>query len=240
MSTNCVLPPELDDTQLLAYLDDPQTSQETAHHIDICPHCRLRADNLQRYQKRLTTELYRITCPTPMELGEYHLRTLTAPQRLVVAQHLRECPHCIHEISRLEEFLSELTPRSDVLDAARILFARLVSGGTQTGYSQASPALRGATKPLPIFETEGVVISLDLQQGLHGETSILGQMAADDQDQWTGATVELKQAYLTPMYSSIDDLGAFKFDNVDPGPLQMTITSPDGTVIQTEAIFIST
>lgn len=239
MSTNCVLPPALDDTQLLAYLDEPQISQETAHHIEICQHCRLRAENLKRYQKRLTTELYRITCPSPMELGEYHLRTLTAPQRLVVAQHVRECPHCMQEISRLDEFLREFIPRGPILNAAKVFIGRLVSGGTQSGF-QDSPALRGAAKPLPIFETEGVVISLDLQQGLHGEISILGQMAADDQDQWTGATVELKQTFLTPLYSSIDDLGAFKFDNVDPGSLQMIITSLDGTVIQTEAVFIST
>lgn len=239
MSTNCVLPPEPDDIQLLAYLDNPQANQETAQHLQMCPYCRQRAENLNRYQKRLATKLYRITCPSPMELGEYHLRTLTAPQRLVVAQHLRECPHCMQEISRLEEFMSELTPRSDVLDTAKIRFARLVSGGTQTGFPQASPALRGVSKPLPIFEAGGVVISLDLQQGPHGEISILGQMAADDQDQWTGATVELKQAYLMPVYTSIDDLGAFKFDAVDPGSTQMTITSPDGMVIQTETVFIS-
>jgi hypothetical protein len=235
LTTNCALPPELDDKQLLAYLDDRNTNQEIAQHLEKCPYCRERAENLDLFQMRLTTRLYRATCPSPMELGEFHMRMLPAPQRLVIAQHIRECPHCERELSQLEEFMKEPKPQAGVLETVKVLMARLISGGALMG-----TALRGEAKTSPVFETDGMVITLNLQSDPKGEVSILGQMAADDQDRWTGADVELKQPYLAALHATVDDLGAFTFDSVDPGSIQMTITSLDGIVIQTEDTTITT
>lgn len=240
MFTNCVFPPELDDKQLLAYLDNPDGNLETARHLEKCPYCRERADVLDRFQKHLTTQLYRITCPTPLELGEFHMRLVPASQRLIIARHVRECPHCEQEISQLEGFMGGSFPRTTTLETMKVLIARLVGGGSQMETAQALPALRGEAKNLPIFEADGIVISLDVQPGLNGEIAMLGQMAADHQDRWTGAAVELKQPYLTSLHAMIDDLGAFTFDSVYPGSIQMIITSQDGTVIQTEEVFIGT
>jgi hypothetical protein len=173
-----------------------------------------------------------------MELGEYHLRHLPASRRLVIAQHLRECPHCMQEMTKVEEFLSEFTQPVSVLESAKLLLAKLV-GGNETGSFQSAPALRGQAKNLPIFEAEGIVISLDLESIPNGEITLHGQVAADDQDQWTGATVELKQRYLSPVRTTLDDLGAFTFETVDPGSTQITIVSPEGAAIQTETVFIS-
>jgi hypothetical protein len=236
LTTNCVFPPELDEKQLLAYLDDPQANPATARHLEGCPHCRERADALQHFQKKLTTRLYRSTCPPPLELGEFHMRMLPAPQRLVIAQHVRECPLCTQEISQLGGFMSEPEPRTN---AIKELIARLVNSGARMGSAQAFPALRGEVKAPPIFEADGLVITLDVQPSQEGEIAILGQMAADDQDRWTGATVELKQPYLAPLQASVDDLGAFTFNTVDPGSLEMTITSPDGMVVRTDTILIT-
>ena len=110
MTKNCVTPPELEDRQLLAWLDDREAHQETAIHLKMCPYCREKAEALDRLQKRLRSGLHRVNCPSSMELGEYHLRMLPASQMLVVAQHVRECPHCAREISELEGFLSDLAP----------------------------------------------------------------------------------------------------------------------------------
>ena len=125
--------------------------------------------------------------------------------------------------------------RPTVLETVKVLIARLVGGEAPMG-----SALRGEARTLPIFEADGTVISLNAQPGFNGETSILGQVAADDQDRWTGAAVELKQPYLATLYATIDDLGAFTFDIIDPGPMQMRITSSDGIVIQTENTSITT
>ncbi|MCI0552594.1 MAG: hypothetical protein L0287_16710 [Anaerolineae bacterium] len=152
-----------------------------------------------------------------------------------MAQHIRECPHCRREVAELEEFLTEPDAQPDLLETVKVLFARLVGSGA----TPALGALRGESKGPLIFEAEGVVITLDVQPGPKGQVSILGQVAADDQDQWTGAKVELKQAESPQLTASLDDLGAFRFGAVRPGSIQFTVTSLSGVVIQSPDIEIT-
>ena len=63
----------------------------------------------------------------------------------------------------------------------RVLIARLL-GGPGEGAAP-MPALRGERKGPIILEAEGVVITLDVEPGSDGQGSMLGQAAADDQDQ---------------------------------------------------------
>ena len=232
---NCISPPELSDRQLLEFLDG-EADPKTTHHLGICQYCRNKADALARLQNGLTTRLYRITCPSPLELGEYHLRILSPPQILVIAQHVRECPHCEAEVAQLENFLTDLTPnrKPGLPEIVRVLVARLM-GGSGEGAAP-MPALRGVQKGPIILEAEGVVITLDVEPGPDGQVSILGQVAADEQDQWTNALVELQQADRQPITTSLDDLGAFRFEAVRPGAAQIMITSTEGVVIQSPDI----
>lgn len=239
MSTNCAFPPELDDKQLFVYLDG-EADRETATHLERCTYCRERAASLDRLQKRLTTRLYRMTCPSPIELGEYHLRTLPAPQMLVVGQHLRECPHCAREVSQLEDFLSDLEPmpRDSVRGKAQFLIARLVGGPAErrqkeeSGFAPVVPALRGEAKGPITFEADGIVIVLDLQPADGGKVNILGQVAADDQEQWAGAVVKMLQVDMPELIGYLDDLGAFAFEELRPGSIQLQITSPSGIEVR--------
>lgn len=234
MTQNCVFPPELDDKQLLAYLDG-EAGEATISHLKGCAHCRQKAESLNGLQKRLTNRLYRLTCPPSIELGEYHLRMLPASQMLVIGQHLRECPYCTREVAELEKFfLSGLEPmEGNLLGKVKVLIARLVGG--QAGQSTLSPdfsALRGETRGPLTFEANGIVIVLDIQQINEGKINILGQVAADDQDQWTTSKVELQQADSLPLTAALDDLGAFHFEDIRLGSTQITITSPSGIVLQ--------
>jgi hypothetical protein len=237
---NCISPPELEVSQLLAYLDgeaDPQTTS----HLEHCEYCRGKANALDRLQDRLTSHLYRRTCPSSLELGEYHLRLLPAPQMLLLAQHVRECPHCERELAQLQDFLSELmpTPVAGLLGKAKVLIARLISSEASPGSPMAVPALRGKAKGPLVFEADGLVITLDVQSGSHKQASIQGQVAADDQDQWTGAVVRLQQAGPPVLTASLDDLGAFAFEAVSPGSFELRITSPNGVEVQIPNIDIA-
>ena len=233
---NCISPPELSDRQLLEFLDG-EAAPETTHHLGICQYCRNKADALAQLQSGLTTRLYRITCPSPLELGEYHLRIMPSPQMLVIAQHVRACPHCEAEVAQLETFLKDLTPdvKPAPLTPIRVLVARLVGGSE----SALRPALRGESKGPLIFEVDGVVITLDVQPDSDKQVSILGQVAADEQDQWTNASVELQQADMPTLTTSLDDLGALRFEAVHPGATQIMITSTEGVVIQSPNIDIA-
>ena len=240
MFTNCISPPELDDKQLLAYLDNREADPATALHLKKCPYCREKAEALDRLQKRLTTKLYRFDCPSPLELGEYHLRMLPSPQMLVVAKHARECPHCAREIAELEEFLGDRASAEgdSLIGKAKVLIARLL-GGNQESMAPGVSALRGETKGPLTFEADGMLITLDFQPAAEGRVTIIGQVAAEDQDQWTGAEVKIEQADGSKETARIDDLGAFHIEETFSGPIQITVTSPDGIEVQIPNIDIN-
>jgi hypothetical protein len=224
----------------MAYLDDPDANQETARHLAQCPHCRENAETLDLFQKRLGSRLYRSTCPSPIDLGNYFLRMLPASQRLVVAQHLRQCPLCTREVLEMEKFLGDPSPRRDLFKAVKTLIARLPHSEAEA-HSHRLPALRGGGKKPATFKTDHIVITLEIQPGPDEQFTILGQMAAgDQQDQWTGAMVELEQPFLTSLIASVDDLGGFTIETVFSGPTQITITSMNGIAVQTEQISFTT
>jgi len=231
---NCISPPELEDSQLLAYLDG-ETDQQTKSHLEHCEYCREKAKALGRLQDHLSSRLYRITCPSSLELGEYHLHMLESSQMLLVAQHLRECPHCTREITQLKEFLSDLklTSEENLLGKVKVLIAHLIAG--QLGESSSTPdfaALRGEAKGPLVFEADGIVITLDVQSSLNGKISMLGQVATDDQDDWTGAIVKLLQIDMPELTSVLDGLGAFAFEGIRLGSTQLKIISPNGVEVQ--------
>lgn len=231
MSINCTFPPELDDRQLLAYLDG-ESDEKAISHILGCAYCRQKAEELGALQKHLITRLYRLDCPSSIELGEYHLHLLSASQMLVISQHVRECPHCTREIAQLESFLNDQTfkPEGNLLGQVKLLLARLVGSG-DTALTPAAPALRGEGKGPLTFAADGIIIVLDVQPGATGTLNILGQIAADDQAGWTGALVELRRNSLLQISTTVDDLGAFRCEGIRPGQQELRIIPKNGSIV---------
>jgi anti-sigma factor RsiW len=228
----CITSPALDDTQIISYVEG-EADDAVVTHIKECPYCAERASRLTLFQNQLKTQLYRSTCPSSIELGDYYLGLLPASQVLVVAKHIRDCPHCRLEIAELEEFLAEADVHPDLLKTAKVLFARLVGGQAgEPSSTSAFSALRGEAKGPLVFEADGIVITLDVQASANQQVSIQGQLAADDQNQWTGAVVKLQQAGMPELTASLDDLGAFAFEAISPGSLELHITSPNGFEVQ--------
>jgi hypothetical protein len=224
----CITSPALDDTKIVSYIEGEADDAVTAH-IQECPYCAEKASRWAVLQNRLRKQLYRVTCPTPEVLGDYHLRLLSAPQVLVVAQHLRECPLCRQEVTELENFLSDLAPKEESLfGQAKVLIARLVGG---TGSAPAFAALRGEAKGPITLEANGIVIVLDIQPAMGGKVKILGQVAAGDQEQWTGALVELRQYNELQSSATVDDLGAFQVEDIIPGSKELRMIPKDSSVM---------
>ena len=235
----CISSPALDDTQILSYVEG-EADDAVVTHMQECPFCSERAQQWTGLQKRLQKQFYRVSCPTPMELGDYYLGYLPDSQELVIAQHLRECALCRQEVAILEDFLSRPIPETSLLGAARVLIARLVGGPAQNGAAPAVPALRGVSKGPLTFEADSVLILLDIQPASGGKVNILGQVAADDQDQWTGALVELRREEQLQSSMEIDDLGAFHFEGVMTGEQELRIISQDKTIIVISVVENST
>ena len=70
---------------------------------------------------------------------------------------------------------------------------------------------------------DGIVIVLDLQPTHEGMTDILGQVAADDQDQWTDSVAELRRNSELQFSTTVDDLGAFRFEGITAGEQELRI-----------------
>ena len=229
----CIFDNEVEESQLLAYLDH-EANQDTVKHLEQCAYCLERANALARLHDHLTDNFYRVDCPTSLELGEYHLHMLTPAQMLVISQHVRDCPHCTREIEQLEEFLSDLTPDAEInpLQKVKVLIARMVGerdGSSAT--SEPSFALRGESEGPITFVVEDIVIVLDIQPVNNEKVNILGQVAADDQDLWTEAIVELHQNNELQLSTIVDDLGAFQLEGVMPGLKELQVTSKNGSIV---------
>jgi anti-sigma factor RsiW len=238
-SMNCVSPPALDDRQLLGSLDGEDDSQ-VAFHLAHCSYCRARAAQLSSLQNQLTARLYRLTCPSPVELGDYHLGLLPIEQRRQVAAHLLECPHCAGEYAQLITYLRELAPAAEagLVDRVKVIVARLVGDGKDArlsgagGLAPAFAMLRGDVQGPITLQADGILIMLVAQPAEGAHSTILGQIAADEQDLWTEASVELWQGETQLCAATVDDLGAFHCENIPLGECELRIKPLSGPMIQ--------
>jgi len=231
LSKECVSPPELDDKHLLIYLDG-EADRETAFHLQRCLYCRERAEALDRFQKSLTSRVYRATCPPPVELGQYHLRMLRAPQMLIVAQHVRECPHCAREVAQLEGFLSDLTPQPGLFEPVKVLIARLFSGtepGQGSDGSLLDPAfagLRGEGEEPFIYQAENVRIVIEVQDDVEqmGLKTLLGLVTGLEKNEFT---IQVSQGDEVIAATSVDEIGNFIISHLSPGHYKLILSGPN-------------
>jgi hypothetical protein len=182
----------------------------------------------------MTAQLYRITCPTPTELGEYHLGVLPSEDAEAVTQHLAECPHCRREVAQLKDYLAELEPSpgldllDQVLDRVRVLVARLVSGGP-LGAPALAPAFAGvrggAQEPL-IYQAEEVQVMLDIQADADrpDQRTLLGLVIGLDRPQGFAAHLWTAEEHLATV--PVDELGNFVLSNLIRGRYELMLSGP--------------
>lgn len=241
----CVSPPEPSDQTLLTYIDDKATPDIVAH-LERCSHCRERAYRLAHLQGRLTHLLYRIECPSPLELGEYHLQVLPAAQMEAIRHHLDQCLHCRREIAQLEGYLAKVAPipqpgpLEQAVESVRVLVARLVSGGmpgpaamvpAYASSALASPALagtRGDESKMPfVYQADDAQVIIEIEADIERPDckTVLGLVIGPDRVQ--GFAVHLWQAGQHVTTTSVDELGNFVIPGLLPGKYELILASPE-------------
>jgi len=189
----------------------------------------------------LTAIFYRLSCPEPEKLGDYHLRRLSPGERLVVARHLRDCPHCARE---LEMYASPDEGAEGVLngvlspveglskDRLRGLISRVL-WATPSVSDRLAPALRGGPYAQRLYQAEGVQIELQVQPATSGyrRQRLLGQV----QPISIVTEVELWHESEVLESSAVDDEGYFSFDRLKPGAYTLCLRG-DGMEIWQEVI----
>ena len=157
MSETCINPAEIQEGDLMAYVD-AVADEAVVQHIRRCPACARRAEELAARQAVLAAKLYRFSCPTPDQLIACQRGELQGSEKLVVAQHLRQCPHCAREVAALahqnvetegmglgEQFRAAIKVLEAVLVTPQASPRALSRAVQATGMSGAS----GVTRPRP-------------------------------------------------------------------------------------------
>jgi hypothetical protein len=232
----CISPPGPSDTDLLAYLDG-ELDDQVAAHLEQCPHCRARAQDLADLQGQLTKRLYRFDCPSPAELGEHLFGLVPSDRAEAVADHISACPHCAGEVAQLEGYLADLTPDLELspLEQAkarvRVLVARAVNAGMGVdALIQPAPSfagLRGDEAGPLIYEADGLQIVIEVQSDpgqLDGHTLLGLVMGLGDSHQLKAHLWRAEQRIATV---EVEDLGNFAIPNVAPGSYKLILSGPE-------------
>ena len=229
----CVSPEELDDKDLLAYLDGEAGHQVVAH-LEQCPHCRERAEQLAQLQGRMTAELYRITCPSTMELGEYQLGLLPGDQSAAVTRHLSECPHCSGEVAQLKGYMGELAPELEFspMERIKVLVAHLVGKREESGSPQ-TPALalaltsvRGAEETPRLYQAGDAQIAIEIQDDAEqpDRKMLLGLVTGIDLRE---SRVQLWLGEQPLASAPVDELGNFVISNLAAASYELIFSGPE-------------
>ncbi|MFQ5343803.1 MAG: hypothetical protein ACE5F6_19845 [Anaerolineae bacterium] len=233
----CISPPALSNAQLLAYVAG-EADSSVAAHIEQCPHCREQAGHLARVQHRLTARLFRVACPPPEDLGEYHLALLPQEQAAAVTRHLAICPRCAQEVAQLEVYLRELAPALEfsrlerIEERVRVLVARLLQAGEgrEGGQPLLAPApagIRGEEAGPYIYQADGVQVVLDVQADAEqpDRQVILGLVTGLDDPQ--ELAVSVWQAGEHRETTPVDELGNFVVAGLTPATYELIVSGPE-------------
>ena len=71
-----------------------------------------RLAQLQHEEQFLLASLFRVTCPTPLELGEWHLKLLGHKESEAIRSHLDHCSHCEADVTGMVKTMSHLLAES--------------------------------------------------------------------------------------------------------------------------------
>ena len=97
----CISPPELDQLDLLMFLDR-EADDSVVQHLHQCEHCHGNAESLANLENRTLQHLYRITCPNPNALRDFHYGFTESIRAKEIKKHLDHCPHCTREFVSLK------------------------------------------------------------------------------------------------------------------------------------------
>ena len=174
---------------------------------------------MTRMDELLSNVFYRRSCPQPEALGDYHLGRLSPADRLALALHLRECPHCTPELAlyAASEQKASMSP-ADMWERARNALTNLVERvlwAAPMPAAQPVPVLRGGEAAAQLYAAEGVQIALEVQPATGGyrRRRLVGKV----EPARGRIVVELWER--TAMYDSLfaDETGYFAFDRLKPG-----------------------
>jgi hypothetical protein len=245
----CSWPIALDDLALIAAIDG-EAGPDVMAHLRDCPYCSERAHVFDNMQGLLRKQLFRMFCPTSEELAAYQQGLIKGSQQALIAEHLKECPHCTREFGLLEQLAGETLPARSP-PAAKGESDHIRNGALPGKLRQvAAKLLIPAAKPFPgaygalrgpslasqyAYHAENLQLTLGVQRVVSraDRRVIHGALELDDElyEVFSGATARLSHNETVIRTAELDELGNFVLDDVAPGTYQLALCLPDREVI---------
>ncbi len=131
--------------------------------------------------KKLKSTLYRLDCPSDLELGEFEMGFLEATGRgEEIFSHTAHCPHCLADLAQIRQYMalplvddslirSSRAKKTPFLEKVKVIFVDLLSP-PQDLFSNVSfqPAMRGIQESMDtrVFQVDSYVIALSAVKNL--------------------------------------------------------------------------
>jgi hypothetical protein len=184
-------------------------------------------DGTEELEQELRRSLYRFDCPDAHALGEYELDVLEPVQRTRIAAHVVECDECRAELATLRDYLAAPTPVSQpVVDRLRRFVASLFVPTPGLAYG----GMRGSSDTTSrIYEVGDITVSIAPGQS---PGSLIGLIVAPQPVE--GHEVRLLPRQGPATTTTVDELGNFVVEGLEPGLYALEIELADGVLVVEE------
>lgn len=230
--SKCIDPSEVKEGSLAAYIDG-QASEKVRAHVERCPHCAAQVEAQRRTTAIARAALYRLSCPDSEELGLYQLRLLPASEQLIVARHVRECPHCQRELAELARADDAPSLPERVRQAVSVIEARLTPMP-----HQAARAFRGPSASSRRFRTDDLELHVSVQPGHgRGRWTVMGRLSPLDSNASLSPGMEIWLMQDGEAWAAaVETGGVFAFEDVSPGTYALSLEWAGQAVVAREVV----
>jgi anti-sigma factor RsiW len=186
----------------------------------------------------LAAALYRRSCPSPDELGEYQLGLLDRNRTAAITRHLSECPHCARELAQLQRFLlddlapeAEPSPVEAALERVQVAVGRLVGGARnllrppEPAFAPVYAGVRGGGGEPAMYDAEGVqvIASAAADNQTPDRSTLIGLVAGLDP---AGFTAYLWRDGALTASEPLDEGGNFVVHGLERGSYELVLSGP--------------
>ncbi|MGB0387267.1 MAG: anti-sigma factor family protein [Ardenticatenaceae bacterium] len=221
--------------QLVAYLDGV-AEEKVLKHVHRCAHCQRKAGELERAQQRFAAKLFGHTCPSAMELGEYHLGTLSAGEAQRIRTHLRQCSTCRQQLDELQHFVDDRAlfrlSRPEAPPPPTILYPYLAAA--MSGYSgNAAYRVRGSQDNQDFtYKIQESEINIEIQDSYTklGHKTIWGLVVGLEADELLSAQLRHLDQSQASSPSEVE-AGTFTIEDVLPGEYELLLSKADSAIL---------
>lgn len=232
MNAVCIAPQEIQEGDLLAYLEGAATP-DVAAHLARCAFCMAEAAGLAGMDATLLAAHMRVTCPAPDDLLMYQAGLLSRPAQRRVKQHLATCAACQADLARLA--LPAVAPIPISLVERLRQAGATIMAALQPPPFQPALALRGQERQLRVFSAPPYQVLLNVIQPAHSGESwrVEGQLILERGGLLEPAArqADLLQADIVCSRDRIDEFGFFAFENLLPNTYRVHLTLPDADLL---------